>query len=291
MMMMSVLTHATFDHKAMIFAAGRGERMRPLTDTCPKPLLCVGGKPLIVWQIERLAAAGFSTIIINHAWLGAQIEAALGDGARWNVQLRYSPERDALETAGGIAQALPLLEDNGRPTVFVAVSGDVYTDFDYARLNARAAALAAQPQPGMHLVMVPNPPFHPQGDFALVDTRMDTNTNTNTNTNINTDASASASHGILTGTLSLAEDVPRYTFGNIGIYDTRMFRALPRGTPCALTPYYRDTISQRCATGERYEGHWENIGTPAQLAALDSCLAAGTADAADAANPAGRINR
>ncbi len=131
--------------KAMIFAAGRGERMRPLTDACPKPLLEAGGKPLIVWQIERLARAGFRTIVINHAWLGERIEAALGDGSRWGVQLRYSPEQEALETAGGIAQALPLLEDDGAgESISSRVAGDVYADFDYATLHAHAERLAAR---------------------------------------------------------------------------------------------------------------------------------------------------
>ncbi|OAJ62736.1 mannose-1-phosphate guanylyltransferase [Paraburkholderia ginsengiterrae] len=231
--------------KAMIFAAGRGERMRPLTDTCPKPLLEVGGKPLIVWQIERLAQAGFRTIVINHAWLGEQIEATLGDGSSWQVELRYSAENEALETAGGIVQALPLLEDNGASEVFVAVSGDVYAEFDYAALNARAEKLAALPEPGMHLVMVPNPAFHPAGDFGLVD-----------------------------NALSL-DGEPRFTFGNIGLYDTRMFRDLPRGTRRALTPYYRDTITRGLASGELYEGWWENVGTPAQLSALDRHLREG----------------
>jgi N-acetyl-alpha-D-muramate 1-phosphate uridylyltransferase len=237
------MNRARFERTAMIFAAGRGERMRPLTDTCPKPLLAVGGKPLIAWQIERLAAAGYTTIVINHAWLGAQIEATLGDGARFGVTLRYSPEHDALETAGGIAQALPFLETRGEPEVFLAVSGDVYSEFDFAQLDARAEALAAQPEPGMHLVMVPNPPFHPGGDFAL------------------------GTDGVLA-----ADGAPRYTFGNIGLYDTRMFRDLARGTKRALTPYYRETIAQRRASGELYEGRWENVGTPAQLAALDEAL-------------------
>ncbi|SAK95671.1 N-acetylmuramate alpha-1-phosphate uridylyltransferase MurU [Caballeronia ptereochthonis] len=223
---------------AMIFAAGRGERMRPLTDTCPKPLLEVGGKPLIVWQIERLAAAGVATIVINHAWLGEQIEAALGDGARWGVALRYSPETEALETAGGIAQALHLIGDG----VFIAVSGDVFCDFDYAALRERAAALASRDLPGMHLVMVPNPPFHPRGDFALEN-----------------------------GALAL-DGAPRFTFGNIGLYDTRMFRNLAPGTRRALTPYYRETIAAGRASGELYEGRWENVGTPAQLQALDEEL-------------------
>ncbi|SIT36009.1 putative nucleotidyl transferase [Paraburkholderia ribeironis] len=230
--------------KAMIFAAGRGERMRPLTDACPKPLLEVGGKPLIVWQIERLAGAGFQTIVINHAWLGEQIEATLGDGSRWQVQLRYSPEREALETAGGIVQALPLLEDDGASEVFVAVAGDVYADFDYAALHARADALKARPEPGMHLVMVPNPAFHPRGDFGLVD-----------------------------GVLSL-DAQPRFTFGSIGLYDSRMFRDVPRGTRRALTPYYSETIARARASGELYEGLWENVGTSAQLQALDQRLSA-----------------
>jgi MurNAc alpha-1-phosphate uridylyltransferase len=205
-------------------------------------LLEVGGKPLIVWQIERLARAGFQTIVINHAWLGAQLEAALGDGSHWQVELRYSAEHEALETAGGIAQALPLLEDDGANDVFVAVAGDVYADFDYAALDARARQLMAQPAPGMHLVMVPNPPFHPNGDFGLVD-----------------------------GVLSL-DAQPRLTFGSIGLYDTRMFRDLPRGTRRALTPYYRETIARGLASGELYEGLWENVGTAAQLQDLDQRL-------------------
>jgi N-acetyl-alpha-D-muramate 1-phosphate uridylyltransferase len=228
--------------KAMIFAAGRGERMRPLTDHTPKPLLEAGGKPLIVWQIERLASAGFRTIVINHAWLGDRIEKALGDGSRWGVELRYSAEQEALETAGGIAQALPLLEDGDPGEVFAGVAGDVYADFDYATLHAHGARLTAQPEPGMHLVMVPNPSFHPKGDFGLVD-----------------------------NVVSL-EAQPRLTFASIGLYDTRMFHSLPRGTRQPLTPYYFDTIGRGLASGELYEGLWENVGTPAQLEALDRRL-------------------
>jgi N-acetyl-alpha-D-muramate 1-phosphate uridylyltransferase len=240
---------------AMIFAAGRGERMRPLTDHCPKPLLEVGGKPLIVWQIERLAAAGMRRIVINHAWLGEQVEARLGDGAKWGVQLLYSAEGEALETAGGIAQARHLLEVGAKTEtgagqearVFVAVSGDVFCDYDYAGLRARAAQLAEAAEPGMHLVMVPNPAFHPQGDFAL-------------------DAA---------GRLTLQGE--RHTFGNIGLYDTRMFHDLAPGTKRALGPYYRAAIEAGRATGELFTGTWENVGTPAQLAALDAQL--GTAAA------------
>lgn len=235
---------------AMIFAAGRGERMRPLTDTRPKPLLEAGGKPLIVWQIERLARSGFTTIVVNHAWLGEQIEQTLGDGRRYGLRLLYSPEVEALETAGGIAQALPLLEADGAPRIFAAVSGDVFCEFDYSRLRAPAERLAAAGRPGMHLVMVPNPPFHPHGDFALDEA---------------------------TGQLSIEGDA-RYTFGNIGLYDTRMFRSLARGERRALRPYYRETIAAGRASGELYEGRWENVGTPEQLRALDAALrAAGAA--------------
>lgn len=142
--------------RAMILAAGRGERMRPLTDYTPKPLLRVGGKPLIVWHIERLATSGITELVINHAHLGQQIEDALGDGRQWQVHIQYSAEVTALETAGGIANALPLLGEQP----FVVVNGDVFTDIDYANLSLPAGKLA-------HLVMVDNPPQHAAGDFAL----------------------------------------------------------------------------------------------------------------------------
>ncbi len=233
----------------MIFAAGRGERMRPLTDHCPKPLLEAGGKPLIVWQIEALARTGVVDIVINHAWLGNQIEAALGDGGRYGVRLRYSAETTALETAGGIAQALPLLvadPANEAGEIFLAVSGDIHTDYDYRRLLPRAAALAGSAEPRMHLVMVPNPPFHPAGDFALGGD----------------------------GRLSL-DGGERLTFGNIGLYDTRLFRDIAPGEKVAMTPCYRSAIASGRATGERHDGHWENVGTPAQLAVLDRSLRSG----------------
>ena len=142
--------------RAMILAAGRGERMRPLTDHTPKPLLKIGGKPLIVWHLERLAKAGFKEVIVNHAHLGAQIEAALGSGAPWGLHIQYSPEKIALETAGGIANALPLLGE--KP--FLVVNGDVFCEIDFAGLHLENGKLA-------HLVLVDNPPQHNQGDFAL----------------------------------------------------------------------------------------------------------------------------
>ena len=243
----------------MIFAAGRGERMRPLTDGCPKPLLQVGGKPLIVWTIEALARAGLTDIVINHAWLGQQIEAALGDGSRFGVRLAYSAEAEALETAGGIAQALPLLReragddgkgDAGKGEVFVAVSGDIYCDYDFRALLPRAAAMAGAPEPRMHLVMVPNPPFHPEGDFAL-----------------GADGKLS-----LPGDAPLADGAARLTFGNIGLYDTRTFAGIAPGQKVPMTPFYRAAIAAGLASGERFAGRWENVGTPAQLAALDAPL-------------------
>ena len=239
--------------KAMIFAAGRGERMRPLTDRCPKPLLEAGGKPLIVWQIEALARAGIVDIVINHAWLGERLENALGNGSRYGVRLRYSAETTALETAGGIAQALPLLaeqpaDSRGGGEIFLAVSGDIHTDYDYLRLLPRAAAMAASAEPLMHLVMVPNPPFHPAGDFVL------------------------GENGLLT--LDGPGEAARLTFGNIGLYDTRLFADIAPGERKAMTPYYRRSIAAGHATGERHDGHWENVGTPAQLAALDDLLRA-----------------
>jgi MurNAc alpha-1-phosphate uridylyltransferase len=142
--------------KAMILAAGRGERMRPLTDHTPKPLLGVAGKPLILYHIEGLAGAGFHELVINHAHLGAQIESEVGSGARWGVSIRYSPESQALETGGGIFNALPLLGE--RP--FVVVNGDIWCDYDFSRLRLPSGRLA-------HLVLVANPRHHPGGDFVL----------------------------------------------------------------------------------------------------------------------------
>ena len=226
---------------AMILAAGRGERMRPLSDATPKPLLGVGGKPLIVWQIEALARAGFDELVINAAHLAAQLTDALGDGSALGVRIAWSVEPEPLETAGGIATAMPLLPPGPVPIV----SGDLWTGFDFATLRERIAAMRASPAPPrVHLVMVPNPPFHPQGDFALQD-----------------------------GTIR--RDGPqRLTFGNIGVYDTALFRELPRGVKLKLLPLYHDWIARGLVSGERYDGPWANVGTPAELAALDARLAA-----------------
>ena len=225
----------------MILAAGRGERMRPLSDAVPKPLLAVGGKPLIVWQIEALARAGFRNLVINAAHLAPQLVAALADGAAFGVRIAWSLEPEPLETAGGIATAMPWLPEGP----VLVVSGDIWTRFDYASLAARVDAMArAALPPRVHLVMVPNPPFHPSGDFALEGSQIRR-----------------------TGPTML-------TFGNIGVYDTALLRELPRGVRLKLLPLYHDWIARGLVSGERYDGPWANVGTPADLAALDAALTA-----------------
>ncbi len=219
--------------KAMILAAGHGERMRPLSDITPKPLLQAGGKPLIVWTLERLRDGGIREIVINHAHLGAQIESALGDGDRYGVRIRYSPEREALETAGGIANALDLLGD----APFIAVAGDIYCDWDFAKICSRdlAGNLA-------HLVLVPNPPHHLEGDFAL-------------------DQSALRNDGL-----------PRHTFSGIALYHPRLFTGLAPGSRHKLAPLFREAADAGKASGELHTGHWFDIGTPQRLAELDQRL-------------------
>jgi MurNAc alpha-1-phosphate uridylyltransferase len=230
---------------AMILAAGRGERLRPLSDTLPKPLHEVGGKPLIVRQIEALARAGITDVVINAAHLADQLVARLGDGGELGVRIAWSIEPEPLEAAGGIATALPLLP----PGPALIVSADVWTRFDYASLLPRAAAMARDPaSPRVHLVMVPNPPFHPDGDFALL-------------------PASRAAPGMLA-----LDGAPRLTFGNIGLYDTALFRELPRGVKLKITPLYREWIDRVLASGERYDGPWANVGTPDDLARLDASL-------------------
>ena len=224
---------------AMILAAGRGERMRPLSDATPKPLLEAGGRPLIVWQIEALARAGFADLVINAAHGADALLAALGDGARLGVRIRWSREPEPLETAGGIATASPLLP----PGPALIVSGDINTRFDYRTLAARIDAMAAtRGPPRAHLVLVPNPPYHSEGDFALEGDNV-----------------------------SLA-DAARLTFGNIGIYDMALFAGLPRGVKLRMLPLYRKWIARGIVSGERYDGPWANVGTPADLAELDAAL-------------------
>jgi MurNAc alpha-1-phosphate uridylyltransferase len=239
---------------AMILAAGRGQRMRPLTDTCPKPLLAVGGKPLIQWQIERLAAGGWCDIVINTGWLGAQIPAALGDGSALGVRLRYSPEpASAYETGGGIATALPLLGDEP----FIVVSGDIYTTFDYARLQPVARQIATDPQhTAAHLVLTPNPEHNRDGDMAL-------------------DAQG-----------RIRRDGARLNYGNIGVFHPALFAGQPRAQAWKLFPWLYAAVDAGRVSGELFCGVWHNIGTPAQLAALDAALTQAAQDPASRASPA-----
>ncbi|MEQ1621620.1 MAG: N-acetylmuramate alpha-1-phosphate uridylyltransferase MurU [Methylococcales bacterium] len=216
--------------KAMILAAGRGERMRPLTDHTPKPLLSAAGKPLIVHTIEQLVAAGYHEIIINHAHLGQQIEQSLGNGNQFGAEIRYSPEgNQALETAGGIINALPLLNNE----VFLVVNGDIATDLPFSELKTQPVDLA-------HLVLVKNPVHNPNGDFGLEST------------------------GSISDTLT-----KKFTFSGIGLYHPELFRRFPNGIR-KLLPVLMQGIAEQRVSGQLYSGFWMDIGTPQRLQELDS---------------------
>lgn len=228
---------------AMILAAGRGERMRPLTDHTPKPLLRAGGKPLIVWHIERLARAGITDLVINHAHLGKQIEEYLGDGSRYGARIHYSGEGTALETAGGIAFALHLLGDEP----FAVVNGDIYCDYDFSRLARRATVLAASADMA-HLVLVDNPEHNLKGDFLLHDGRL-------------TDLAPGTRH-------------PALTFSGIGLYRPSLFAHMVRGVKAPLAPLLREQIALDRVSGEHHRGIWVDVGTPQRLDELDKQLRA-----------------
>ncbi|WP_255992167.1 N-acetylmuramate alpha-1-phosphate uridylyltransferase MurU [Chitinolyticbacter albus] len=217
--------------KAMILAAGRGERMRPLTDHCPKPLLEVGGVSLIGWHLRRLAAAGITEVVINHAWLGEQIESRLGDGADWGLRIEYSREATALETAGGIAQARPLLGE----APFLLLSGDIYCNYDLAGLLPVAAAMRADPDRLAHLVMVDNPPYHPGGDFALE------------------------------GGQIAPDGEPRLCYANIAVCSPCLVDGVASGSVAKLGPIFARQGRAGRITGEYFAGTWLNVGTPADL--------------------------
>ena len=225
--------------KAMILAAGRGERMRPLTDGVPKALLEAGGRPLVTHLIEHLARSGYTELVVNVSHFSGMIERALGDGSRYGARIVYSREAEPLETGGGIAYALPLLGD----APFLVVNSDIYCDFDFARLAAAAAALA--PGTGLaHLVLVDNPPHHPVGDFSL-------------------------------GAGKVSADGPaRLTFSGIGVYTPALFATVARGTRCQLAALLRPAMAQRLVSGEHHRGLWMDIGTPLRLEALERALAA-----------------
>jgi MurNAc alpha-1-phosphate uridylyltransferase len=219
--------------KAMILAAGRGERMRPLTDSVPKPLLEAGGKPLIAWHLHNLAAAGFREVVVNHAHLGSLLEAELGDGSRQGISIRYSAETEALETAGGIAAALPLLGER-----FAVVNGDIWCDYDFSRLHT-----ALRDEDLAHLVLVDNPPQHAGGDFVLRDGRVQ---------------SRSDQRG----------PDQRLTFSGIGVYRASLFGSVLPGTKARLAPLLTAAMDDNRAGGEHFRGRWCDVGTPERLYAL-----------------------
>ncbi len=238
--------------KAIILAAGRGERMRPLTDTTPKPLLAVRGKPLIEWHLDALARGGVREVIVNTAWLEQQIVDALGDGARFGLSITYSREgRDhgaALETAGGLKKALPLLTDQASTSgdAFWYVAGDVFApDFSF---DAAAADRFSRRDQLAHLWMVPNPPQHPGGDFGVVD-----------------------------GRATPGDDGARFTWSGIGLFKptfvTGLMGALPVGGKAPLRPYLNAAITQRRLGAERYDGLWTDVGTPERLRELNAAPA------------------
>jgi N-acetyl-alpha-D-muramate 1-phosphate uridylyltransferase len=233
--------------KAIIFSAGKGERMRPLTLTTPKPLLVAGGKPLIVWHLKRLAAAGITDVVINTSWLGDQFEPALGSGDRWGLRLHFIDEGPVpLETGGGILNALPVLGD----APFLVVNGDVWTDMNFG-------VLPKQPQGDAHIVLVDNPVQHPRGDFIL---RED-------------------------GSVTDEGDAQRLTYAGVGIYRPAILDAwrdvigntegaAAKPPQFGLAPLMRHAMVQGRVSGEHHRGRWTDVGTPERLAALDRELSA-----------------
>ncbi|MFW8565460.1 N-acetylmuramate alpha-1-phosphate uridylyltransferase MurU [Orrella sp. 11846] len=228
--------------RAMLLAAGRGQRMRPLTDTTPKPLLKVGGLPLIEWHLRHLSKAGFQEVVVNHAWLGAQIETFLGDGSNWNLRIHHSPETQALETAGGIVGALPFLGEEP----FLVINADVWTDWNPLQALDIAQRFKAHPEQLAHLVLVPNPPHHPEGDFTLT------------------------TDGFVHSPSDAAMN--KLTFSGIGIYRPELFKSLAVGQEQALAPVLRHQMSQQKVRGSLYTGQWHDIGTVERLTWLDQKL-------------------
>ncbi len=248
--------------KALVFAAGLGERMRPLTDTTPKPLLLAGGKPLIEWHLEKLAAIGIREVVVNTSWLAEQFPRTLGDGSRWGIDLHCIYEGETpLETGGGMWNALPFLRD--RDEAFIAVNGDVWTDYDFSRLPDEPAGDA-------HLVLVDNPPQHPRGDFALYFPLPASG-----------ETVAKPGEGRIGEVASDGES--KLTFAGIGVYRPSLFddwRTVIGDAPGAgetpprfkLAPLLRAAMARGAVTGEHHRGKWTDVGTPERLAELDARL-------------------
>ncbi|SER19703.1 Nucleotidyl transferase [Amphritea atlantica] len=227
--------------RAMILAAGLGTRMRPLTLTTPKPLLPVAGKPLIEYHIERLVAAGVTDIVINHAWLGEQLEAYIGDGGRYGAQVHWSAETKPLETGGGIFRALPRLSEDGE--AFLLVNGDLFTNYPFARLLEQRLSEECLG----HLVMVSNPEHNPEGDFAL-------------------------QQGLVSETGS-----NRLTFSGLSVLSPRLFDGCREGK-FPLAPLLRDAMRSGRVSGENYNGYWRDIGTPERLQEVSEDIRKGWVD-------------
>ena len=221
--------------KAMILAAGKGERMRPLTLHTPKPLVRAGGVPLIEYHLRALKEAGVHEVVINHAWLGQQIEDYLGDGERYGLRIAYSPEGEPLETGGGIFRALPLLGDQP----FMVVNGDVWTDYNFKALRMPLAGLA-------HLVLIKNPAHHPDGDFSLIDGQVRDSRDAGT----------------------------RLTYSGIAVLHPKLFAGCRDGA-FKLAPLLRAAMDQGQVTGEHFTGRWVDVGTHERLAEVERLLGAG----------------
>jgi len=238
-MSISVTKHSL---PCLLLAAGRGERMRPLTDNLPKPLLTIHGKSLLAWHLEALTKAGVSKVVINHAWLGQKIEDALGDGSQFNLNISYSPEASALETAGGIRKALPLLNPDD---YFLVINGDVFTPkLAIPGLMDKVNELRNASQPPLaHLIMVPNPVQHLEGDFYLQGSKLSENP---------------------------MPEAQKLTFSGIGLYHRDLFQNLEIGVPAKLAPLLKEAMAQNRVTAEKYSGPWHDVGTPQRLQELNA---------------------
>jgi MurNAc alpha-1-phosphate uridylyltransferase len=225
-----------------LLAAGRGERMRPLTDDLPKPLLCIQNKSLLAWHLEALTKAHIQNVVINHAWLGEKIEATLGDGKQFGLRIQYSPEGSALETAGGICKALPIIAPED---YFLVINGDVFSpNLPISELLETASRMRMDGSKSLaHLLMVPNPVQHPEGDFYLQGTA-------------------------LSNTESIGAE--KLTFSGIGIYHKDLFKDLEFGAPVKLAPLLRSAMEQNKVSGEKYLGPWHDVGTPQRLHELNA---------------------
>jgi len=225
-----------------LLAAGRGERMRPLTDELPKPLLTIKNKSLLAWHLEALSTAGIKEVVINHAWLGHKIEEALGNGSQFNLDITYSPETSALETAGGIRKALPLLNPSD---YFLVINGDVFSpNLPIEQLLGQVSSLRSMPnQPLAHLLMVPNPVQHPEGDFYLKDSK------------VTNDPQVGAE---------------KLTFSGIGLYHRDLFKDVELDVPTKLAPLLRKAMTENRVSGEKYTGPWHDVGTPQRLQELNA---------------------